>query len=41
VIARPIEPPGGVVTVAGDRGVMLPVAGLIAYWERLPMSPVT
>jgi hypothetical protein len=28
------------VTVAGDRGAILPVAGLIANWESTPSFPL-
>jgi hypothetical protein len=27
----------GVATVAGDRGVSFPVAGLMRYWEMAPV----
>jgi hypothetical protein len=36
VMASPSDPLGGNVTVAGARGVILPVAGLRANWDRTP-----
>ena len=35
--ATPSEPWDGAVTVAGDRGVILPVTGLIANCDRAPV----
>ena len=37
VTATPSEPWDGAVTVAGDRGVILPVTGLIANCDRAPL----
>ena len=37
VTATPSEPWDGAVTVAGDKGVILPVAGLIANCDRAPL----
>jgi hypothetical protein len=36
VTATPSEPWDGAVTVAGDTGVILPVTGLIANYDRAP-----
>jgi hypothetical protein len=36
VTARPSEPLE-VATAAGDRGVIVPVTGLIANWDRAPL----
>jgi hypothetical protein len=37
VSATPSEPWDGAVTVAGDRGVILPVTGLILNCDRAPL----